>query len=294
MRRRLRDLLERDLANVESGLYPRSLLFQIPYTEYARALPLLLRDLPQVVRRARIKNYKDLPGDVDIGRYPPYYRRTFHWQSDGYLSDRSAELYDLGVEVLFRGTADVMRRQVIPPVTRFLRDREPSRARLLDVACGTGRTLKQLAVAHPGLCYHGVDLSPFYIKAARKLLADVGDLSLLCDNAESLPYSDGYFDIVTSVYLFHELPKNARRKVLAEAYRVLRPGGLLVVEDSAQTSDSEPLTIVLGNFPEQFHEPFYRCYMSDDLAALAREQGFEVESSEPHLVAKVVVARKPA
>ena len=54
-------------------------------------------------------------------RYPAYYRRTFHWQTDGYFTEHSAEVYELGVELLFRGTADVMRRQIIPPVTRFIR-----------------------------------------------------------------------------------------------------------------------------------------------------------------------------
>ena len=297
VRERLRKLLDRDLANVEAGFYPHELLFQIPYADYARALPALIRDAPRTARRMREQNYRDLPEAIELDRYPPYYRRNFHWQSDGYLSAHSAKLYDLEVEVLFRGTADVMRRQIIPPVSRFVRATasaaHTSRIRLLDIACGTGRTLKQLAAAHPRLRYHGVDLSPYYIRAARQLLRDIEDLSLVVENAEDLPYKDEYFDVVTSVYLFHELPKNARRRVLAEAYRVLRPGGLLVLEDSAQVSDSADLAAVLGNFPDQYHEPFYRCYLKDDLAAIAREQGFAVESSEPHLVAKVVVARKP-
>ena len=40
------------------------------------------------------------------------------------------------------------------------------------------------------------------------------------------------------------------------------------------------------------HEPFYRDYIEDDLAALIREAGFTIESVEPHFVSKVVVARK--
>ena len=116
---------------------------------------------------------------------------------------------------------------------------------------------------------------------------------LVPENAEHLPYVDGYFDVVTSVYLFHELPRNARRNVVREMFRVLQPGGLLVIEDSAQTSDSPALVDVLGGFPEQYHEPFYNEYIRDDLADLLAECGFHVASSEPHLVAKVVVATKP-
>ncbi len=294
IRRRNEALYARDLQNVADGLYPRELLFGIPIAEYARAFPSLLRDAPRVVRRMRKRDYQDIP-TVDKARYPAYYRRTFHWQTDGYLSDHSAAVYDLGVELLFRGTADIMRRQIIPPVSRFLREQgqPPNHVRLLDVACGTGRVLEQMAIAHPALRYHGVDLSPYYIKAARRRLRDVAEMALVVENAEHLPYVDRHFDVVTSVYLFHELPRNARRNVVREMYRVLRPGGLVVLEDSAQPSDSPEITSVLGGFPAEYHEPFYNDYLEDDLAELLAECGFTVESSEPHLVAKVVVARKP-
>jgi ubiquinone/menaquinone biosynthesis C-methylase UbiE len=294
LRRRAAELFARDLQNVEEGLYPRELLFQIPVSEYARAFPHLLLDTPRIVRRMRARAWKEIP-PVDTARYPRYYRRTFHWQTDGYLSDHSAQVYDLGVELLFRGTADVMRRQIIPPVTRWFRARglPAGRVRLLDVACGTGRALQQLAAAHPAMRFHGVDLSPFYVKAARARLAEVAEVSLLVENAERLPYVDGHFDVVTSVYLFHELPRQARRNVVREMFRVLRPGGLVVLEDSAQHGDSPEIADVLAGFPAQYHEPFYREYLDDDLASLLAEAGFAIESSEPHLVAKVVAARKP-
>lgn len=287
------ELHARDLANVEAGLYPRELLFDFPVRRYLRSLPRLVRDTPRVVRRMRDNNYKDIPA-VDRQRYPAYYRRTFHWQTDGYFSDHSAEVYELGVELLFRGTADVMRRQIIPPITEHVRAAGgAARMRLLDVACGTGRTLHQLARAHPELRLYGVDLSPHYIRCARKRLADVAELTLAVENGEALPFADGTFDVVTSVYLFHELPRNARRNVVREMRRVLRPGGLLVIEDSAQLSESGELATVLREFPREFHEPFYADYLEDDLGAMLAEAGFGIASTTPHLVAKVVVARAP-
>jgi ubiquinone/menaquinone biosynthesis C-methylase UbiE len=294
LRDRIRALYDRDLDNVRRGLYPKELLFQIPTRDYARALPRLLIDTPAIVRRKKRGAYQDVPA-VDRVRFPAYYRRNFHWQTDGYLSARSADLYDLGVELLFRGTADVMRRQVIPPITRFLAEQQlaPGRVRLLDVGCGTGRTLRQLAVAHPEVRFHGVDLSPYYVQAARRLLADVPEVSLAVENGEALPYADAAFDVATSVYLFHELPRNARRNVIGELWRVLRPGGLLVIEDSCQPADSPELAGVLAHFPTEFHEPFYRDYLADDLAASLTARGFLVTSVEPILVAKIVVARKP-
>ena len=287
------ELHRRDLANVVAGLYPRELLFDVPVRRYLREFPRLARDVPRIIRRKRNGDFKDIPA-VDKDRFPPYYRRTFHWQTDGYFSEHSAEVYELGVELLFRGTADVMRRQIIPPITRLIREHGGAdKLKLLDVGCGTGRTLHQLAVAHPTLRLHGADLSPAYIRKARERLADVAELTLAVENGESLPWDDATFDVVTSVYMFHELPRNARRNVVREMLRVVKPGGLVVIEDSAQLSDSAILEPVLHGFADEFHEQFYRDYLEDDLAALLAEVGFEVVSSEPHLVAKVVVARRP-
>jgi ubiquinone/menaquinone biosynthesis C-methylase UbiE len=292
LQQRYFELLARDLANVEAGLYPRELLYQIPVRHYLRTLPRLVRDAPRVLARYRKQNHRDIP-DVNDERYPSYYRRTFHWQTDGYLSRHSAELYDLEVELLFRGMADVMRRQIIPPISRFLVGKDVSGMRLCDVACGTGRTLKQLAAAHPKLRFYGVDISPYYIQTARKVLCNVPDVSLVAENAETLPFVDGHFDVVTCVYLFHELPRAVRRRVFSELYRVLKPGGLLVVEDSAQPADSGPAALFLRNFPKQYHEPFYADYLDDELGDVAREIGFTVDAVEPHLVAKVMVATRP-
>jgi len=292
LQRRYAALLEGDLANVDAGLYPRELLFQIPFGRYAWALPKLLSDLPAVFKRISARDHRDLPTEAQPERYPPYYRRNFHWQTDGYLSRRSAEIYDVSVELLFAGTADVMRRQIIPPISRALVGRNPETTRLLDIGCGTGRSLAQIATAHPRLPLTGLDISPYYLHEARSVLDDVSDVSLIAENAEDMPFRDGYFAIATSVFLFHELPRTVRRGVLAEAHRVLQPGGLLVVADSAQLAESGSLAFFLGRFARNFHEPFYREYVEDDLAEALAEVGFEVEAVEPHFVSKVVIARK--
>ena len=293
LQKRRTELHRRDLANVDAGLYPRKLLFDIPVRRYLREFPRLLAGTPRVVRRMRRGDFRDIP-PVDKRRFPPYYRRTFHWQTDGYFSEASAEVYELGVELLFRGTADVMRRQIIPPITEYVRTvGDAAEVKLLDVGCGTGRTLHQIARTHPAMRLHGVDLSPAYIRYARKVLDDVAELTLAVENAEALPWADATFDVVTSVYLFHELPRNARRNVVREMLRVVKPGGLVVIEDSAQPSESPDLEAVLHGFPRDFHEPFYEDYLEDDLGRLLAEVGFVDVATRPALVAKVVVARRP-
>jgi ubiquinone/menaquinone biosynthesis C-methylase UbiE len=293
LRQGFSELLRRDHANVAAGIYPASLLFQLPWRSYARLLPRLAADLPKVLRRKLRDDWKDLPADVDLDEYPPYYRRTFHWQSDGYLSRRSAELYDIGVEFLFGGTADVMRRQIIPPIVAHARGRAEGRLRVLEVACGTARGGAQLLEALPDASYTGVDLSPYYIEVARERLSDASRVELVVANAEALPLPDESFDAVFSIYLFHELPRNARRKVWSEMRRVLRPGGCLVIEDSLQPRDAGELAVFLERFPEDMHEPFYRDYLRDDLAEGLAEAGFLVHGTERAFLSKVVSAHRP-
>lgn len=291
LQQRFDSLLQRDLDNVRRGAYPRELLYQFPLTEYLWRLPEALTDVPRFLWRSYRGNFADVP-EADAGLYPEYYRRTFHWQTDGWFSSRSARLYDASVEFLFGGTADVMRRMAVPPITEFAAD-HPAPLRILDIGCGTGRFLRQLGRALPDARLYGLDLSKHYLGEARRNFAHEVDVSFVVENAESIPFADEHFDVVTSVFMLHELPKPVRRRVLREAARVLRAGGLLVLCDSAQVSDSAGIEDILLSFPRSYHEPFYRGYLTDDLGALLRSVGLAVESSEPHLVSKVVVGRKP-
>jgi ubiquinone/menaquinone biosynthesis C-methylase UbiE len=294
LRARLEDLFTQDWKDAEDGYYPRELITSLPWREYASVAPRLLADLPRTRQRIREKRHDELDASVRE-RYPHYYARNFHYQTDGYLGHTSAQLYDLQVELLFGGTADVMRRRLIPPVVRFAREQGGGNRplRLLDVGCGTGHFLSMLGAALPGLQLCGVDLSPHYIARARAVLPRELDVSLLVENAEHLPFLPGHFDAATSVFIFHELPGEVRADVIAEMARVVRPGGLLVLADSVQDCDSPELKGELRNFPARFHEPYYLSYVKDDLARRARDAGLEVVEERAAFVTKVVVARKP-
>ena len=307
---RFKALLEADLEHVRRGAYPEKLLFRTGLRDALRTLPESVLEFPRVILRARRQGYDDLPEMPHPERYPRYYRRTFHWQSDGWFSKKSAKMYDPGVDLLFGGTADVMRRMILPDLAAFLRPAcsacserpattsparrsDASAPRHLDIACGTGRFLGQLHETVPDVRLYGLDLSPSYLEHAREQLAHIADLALVAENAEAMPFADGTFDTVSSVFLFHELPSDARRNVLAEAFRVLRPGGLLAILDSAQLDDAGELAFFLANFPRLYHEPYFKGYLSDPLPALVTAAGFELVADRDHFVARAVIARRP-
>ncbi|MBD0301777.1 MAG: class I SAM-dependent methyltransferase, partial [Tolypothrix sp. T3-bin4] len=218
---------------------------------------------------------------------------------DGYLSDYSANLYDLQVEILFGGSADAMRRRILAPLKEGLKvfsDVSPRQIRVLDVACGTGRTLKSIRAALSQASLYGTDLSPAYLRKAIEQLSQIpGELPQLVQaNAEELPYLDNYFHAVTSVFLFHELPPTVRQRIIEECFRVTKPGGVFIICDSIQMSDAPELEPLMENFHETFHEPYYKHYSTDNLVERLEKAGFLNITTQDHFMSKYLIAHKPA
>ena len=291
-------LLEIDWQEAEAGLYPTSLLFDAPWLDWAARYPLVWLDMPSTWNRRGDRNVRDLPQNVASENYPDYYLQNFHHQTDGYLSDHSASLYDLQVEILFNGTAEPMRRRVIRPLLEGLRafsDRPASQLRVLDVATGTGRTLRQLRAALPEARLVGLDLSEAYLRQANRWLSQLPNElpQLVQGNGEALPFADNSMQGITCVFLFHELPAEARQAVLNECFRVLEPGGVLVLADSVQLADSPQFETAMDNFRRVFHEPYYRDYIADDIDGRLNNAGFQGIRAASHLMTRVWSATKP-
>ncbi|WP_199249220.1 class I SAM-dependent methyltransferase [[Phormidium] sp. ETS-05] len=296
IQQKYQQLLETDWQDAQSGIYPPDLLFDNPWEDFLPTYAAIWQDMPQVWDRALQKNYQDFPPDIDTEGYPKYYLQNFHHQTDGYLSDKSAALYDLQVELLFNGMGDAMRRRVLAPLKQGLTEAFPPKPlRILDVASGTGRTLKFIRAALPQASLFGIDLSPAYLRKATRLLSEIpGELpQLVQGNAEEMPYRDNYFHGITSVFMFHELPAPVRMQVIAECFRVLQPGGVFVICDSIQVIDSPELQVMMENFSTMFHEPYYQNYINDNLVERLEKAGFEQITNQSHFVSKYWIARKP-
>jgi len=286
------ELLARDLANVEAGLYP------LP-ADHDGSLPTLIRrsrlffaDLPDIHRRRTEGRFDEVLDEITRGTRPDYYLQNFHFQSGGWLTEESAQRYDTQVEVLFKGTANAMRRMAMPELAEIFRGRDQRKLRLADVGCGTGRFLDFVKQAWPRLPVTGIDLSEAYIKHARHHLRRWSRVTAVVAKAESLPLADASQDAVTSIFTMHELPPKVRRETIAEAARVLKPGGRLVIVDSLQRRDVPDYDGLLERFPQNYHEPYYESYLDEDFAPIAKAHGLTHVRDEPAFVSKVMVFDK--
>jgi ubiquinone/menaquinone biosynthesis C-methylase UbiE len=283
----MRAVFEREWRDIEAGLFAAPRALSPDPAEFLRRSLLYFRDLPQVDARRHGEREELPPGEQGDG-LPDYYRQNFHFQSDGWLSDHSATLYDTQVEVLFTGAADVMRRRAMKPIAEWMVGRNQRDLRGLDVGCGTGRLLAFLHDAWPGMKWTGLDLSPPYLAEARRLIGRTARVKLIEGAAEELPFDKASLDIVGSSFLMHELPPQVRAKVLKEMARVLKPGGLAVIVDSIQKSDQPSWDGLLDLFPHYFHEPYYADYVGSLIETLAADAGLTPIATERAFLSKIV------
>lgn len=115
----------------------------------------------------------------------------------------------------------------LPGVVQLLKDKEAEA--VLDLGCGSGRHTVYLA--QNGFFVYALDDSPEDIEMTHQWLADEGlqaDLRLQ-SLAESLPYTDAFFDAAISIQAIHRARIETIKKTVGEIARVLKEGGLIFV-----------------------------------------------------------------
>ncbi len=152
---------------------------------------------------------------------------------------------------------------------RLLRMTQPQAGdSALDVACGPGLLVCALArrVSHAT----GIDLTPAMLDEARRTQREQGidNVSWDCDDVTAMPYRDQTFDIVTCRFAFHHFPQPLG--VLREMRRVCRPGGCVLVVDSAPAEAKA----YAFNAMERLRDPSHtRAMPIEELCSLFSEAG---------------------
>jgi SAM-dependent methyltransferase len=143
--------------------------------------------------------------------------------------DRHADEYEAAVErsIAFSGLphayfTEAKARRLLEIVRRRLGD--PASLSAVDVGCGPGLTDALLAPKLRSL--HGVDISGAMLERAAR---ENPSVCYRAFDGSRLPFDDAAFDLAFAVNVLHHVPPAARGALLAEMWRVARPGGLVAV-----------------------------------------------------------------
>lgn len=217
-------------------------------------LAALLLACPVAAIRAYFMGQRPLP--FPVGTIPVTRGRTLNW---------IAPWYDIVCSVLGLGT-------------RF-RDRTLLAARLqagdhvLDVGCGTGILTQRAAhIVGPSGSACGIDPAPDMIRLARQEAATRRNIARFQVAAiESLPFETESFDVALVSLVMHHLPPDLKIAGMGEVYRVLKPGGRLVVVEIDQPSH---WFWRIAFWPVGFH-PSMRDHLRGRTANILGEVGFD-------------------
>ena len=196
--------------------------------------------------------------------------------------DAQAATYDTGMQ------GEHARRlypHVLAEVVRVVAD--DSAPRLLDLGCGTGALAELVLGALPGARLTCVDLSPRMVDAARARLG--GQAHVLLADVERLPFHDSSFDAAWCNDSFHHYPDP--ECAAFQAWRVLAPGGTLVLGDAWQPA---PARAIMNAWMTHSHEGDVRIYSEAELRLILGTWFSEVSWHRVGATACVAVARKGA
>lgn len=168
----------------------------------------------------------------------------------------------------------------------IVRELEPAvEAMILDVGTGRGYLSLTLAAQNPQLSIIGIDYSPMQIRAAEKLRRErqIANCSFLRNNVMDIRFNDNVFDAAVSVGSIKHWPDGL--KGLREIYRVLKPGGTLIISETDQEATDEAIRQFIRRFRVWFipdgllfwglrRVVFGESYTDKSLEALVHKAGF--------------------
>lgn len=151
-------------------------------------------------------------------------------------------------------------------------------ANALEIGCGTGLASRALLELKKVKTVTGIDPSPVFISYANKLSENLSNIKFETGDARNLDFPDESFDVVVFYTTLSHVP--SPEDALAEAYRVLRPGGRLAIFEgdyttaTVATSKFDPLQVAVDMMVNNFVE---NIWMARQLPKALRSCGLQVE-----------------
>ncbi|MBI4334903.1 MAG: methyltransferase domain-containing protein [Chloroflexi bacterium] len=163
----------------------------------------------------------------------------------------------------------------------------PDGSRILDIATGTGK--QALAFAKHGYDTVGIDLSDAMLRVAvRKSVSEKAHFVIA--DATMMPFPDGVFDVAAISFALHEMPVTVMRRALAEAARVIRTGGQLIVIDYALPG-SRVASFLVYNFVKLYEGRYYADFIKLDVRELLSEFGIKVTAERAAISGAVAIKK---
>ena len=239
----------------------------------------------------------ELNPDLDI---PDYCKHEIHIQPGGYVGDEFAgPLYHYGTNSFYMGQNDSDEFH-IALAQRVSRPADGTVKTIVDLGCGIGQLTLALKEAFPEASVWGFDVGGPLLRYAHKRGVELDlDVNFAQRLAEDTKMDSGSVDLVAAYILFHEVPALAGKAICAEAFRILRPGGVFDVTDFATgpvRKQAPPYAKYRGWADHHYNgERWSQEFVESDFVETLRSVGFEAEL-EPSKHAWTLpnyVARKP-
>lgn len=185
------------------------------------------------------------------------------------------------------------------PKLPTLQARLETGGRVLDVGCGGGWAVVQIAERFPNVQCTGVDIEPHSIELARRLIAERG-LADRCEarvqSADELAAGESY-DVATSFLVIHEIVPALKAQVFAAIARTLKPGGSFLIFDEAYPETDEALQTMPTRFGAlaQWYELTWGNIVNtrSELHALCEGAGLCVDEETTFSRFHIIAAMKP-
>lgn len=250
----------------------------------------VLRQLDELDAQARQFNEHSGMLELDPAIAQPDYQTAvdIHCQPGGYHGgEREGDVtvganYDVGLFATTGGALGGLNDGGGQAVVEWVRKERPDwqPRRILDIGCTVGHNAVPIAQAFPDAEVIAIDTAAASLRygAARAAALGVTNIKFVQANGEDLSrWEDGYFDWVQTTMFLHELSARAMPRILAEAYRVLAPGGLILHIEQPQYSDEMPLFEQFMRDWDAFNnnEPFWSAMHGSDLKDVMAQAGFD-------------------